>query len=95
MVLLVWRLLGKSTGDSLGLATVRQALLVLLSGVAMGLVMWIVDGWIREVAPTGLLGDLLRVAVVGSAGLLTYIAGLALLRVNEARAVWQRLRPGV
>ena len=95
MVVLVWRLLGKSTGNAPGAATLRQALLVLLSGATMGLVMWLVDGWLKGLAPAGTLGDLLRVSIAGGAGLLVYVAGLALLRVNEARAVWQRLRPGV
>jgi len=100
MVVLVWRLLGQSTGNAPGMATVRQVLLVLLSGAAMGLTIWFVDGWFVDgwlggVAPAGFLGDLLRVVVGGGAGVLVYGAALALLRVNEARAVWRRLRPGV
>lgn len=95
MVVLVWQLLSRSTGSAPGMATVRQALSVLVSGLAMGIAMWLVDGWMQGIVPVGFAGDVLRVIVGGAVGLLVYAGGLALLRVNEARMVWQRLRPGV
>lgn len=95
MLALLWRLLRSTTGDAPGRASLRQAGAILLCGVAMAAVMWLVDGRLAVLLPVGFLGDLLRIALVGGAGLAIYAAGLAALRVNEALAVWQRLRGGV
>lgn len=97
MLVLVSRILGKATGDATGMGagTMRMVMLVLLAGATMGMTMWLVDQGMQRVVPAGMVGDLLRVLVAGGAGVLVYVAALALLRVNEARAVWQRLRPGV
>jgi hypothetical protein len=94
LLVLLWRQLGGFHGYTLA----ESALKMVLAGAAMALVSVIVVLALGSFTSLGTFsGQVIQVVVAGGAGLATYVAAAAILRVEEVQMTWkllsQRLRP--
>jgi len=87
MLAFMGRVLGVSVERRLLAALARPA----LAAGAMVAALALIDALLRPRVPAGAQGDLLRLALAGGAGMVTYSLALWALGVDEALLVWRRL----
>jgi putative peptidoglycan lipid II flippase len=93
MALILLRALQKRLQGLDGARVVKSFIKIAIAAVAMGAVTWCVPGYLAAIISAGSkLGELIIVGLSISAGIITYILALLIMRAEEVSLLWRMVR---